>query len=187
MIGDAEDVSKRLRLTLPVHWFADSAPVLDGLLSGLSSAWATLFNLLQVVRAESRISTADADFLDLAAADYFGLDFARRSGEADNSFRNRLKWALQRKRVTRGALVDVAAQAGFTLRIFEPAQPGDTGAYNTPAGLAWNVSGGWGSLQMPFECLITAARGPSSFDAELWRGIAEAMPAGGAAWLRIES
>lgn len=187
MIGDAEDMRQRLRLTLPSHWFADSAPVLDGLLAGFSVAWTGLYNLLQFVRLQSRIQSATAGFLDLAATDFFGIGVSRRAQETDVPFRSRLQRAMLRQRGTRAALIDAASEAGFAVRIFEAAQPADTGVYNTCSGLAWNVSGGWGSLSMPFECLITAQRGPAAVDEALWQGIAETMPAGGVGWLRIES
>lgn len=187
MIGDAEDMRQRLRLTLPGRWFGDSAPVLDGLLAGFSDAWAGLYDLLQFVRLQSRIRSATSGFLDLAAQDFFGSGLARRPQEADDSFRSRLQRAMHRQRGTRAALVDAAGEAGFSVKIFEAAQPADTGAYGVPSGLAWNVSGGWGSLEMPFECLVTAQRGPAALDDALWQGIASVMPAGGAGWVRIEN
>jgi hypothetical protein len=187
MIGDAEDMRQRLRLTLPNDWFADISPVLDGLLAGLSVVWAGLYDLLQFVRLQSRIQSATAGFLDIAATDFFGSGLARRAQEADDAFRSRLQRAFRRQRGTRAALIDVASEAGFSVRIFEAAQPADTGVYNTCSGLAWNVSGGWGSLSMPFECLVAAQRGPDAVDDALWQGIADAVPAGGVGWLRIEN
>jgi hypothetical protein len=40
---------------------------------------------------------------------------------------------------------------------------------------------------MPFECLVAAQRGPDAVDDALWQGIADAVPAGGVGWLRIEN
>lgn len=187
MIGDADDMRSRLRLTLPAHWFSDSAPVLDGLLAGLSVLWAGLYNLLEFVRHQSRIATATGAFLDVAASDFFGAEVKRRLQEADTEFRARIQRAMRRERATRAAITDAAREAGFTVRIFEPARPADTGAYNVPSSIAWNVSGGWGSMQMPLECLITARRSASAVDGEFWPGIADAMPAGGVGWVHIEA
>lgn len=187
MTGDAEDMRQRLRLTLPSGWFADTAPVLGGLLAGLGVAWANLYDLLLFVRAQARIRSAVAQFLDLASRDYFGSRFPRRSSEGDDAFRSRLQRAMLRERGTRAAIVEAAEEAGFSVQIFEAAQPADTGAYNICSRLAWNTGGGWGSMQMPFECLITAQRGPDAQDDELWPGVGDSMPAGGAAWLRIQS
>lgn len=185
MIGDPDDMQQRLRLTLPTHWFADVAPVLDGLLAGLSAAWSSLYALLQLAKTQTRVATATTDFLDLAATDFFGSAVARRVGETDDAFRARLLKAMRRERATRASLADAAAEAGFTISIFEAARPADTGAYNVAAGLAWNGSGGWGSLEMPLECLVVATRGPAAIDDALLPSIADSLPAGGAAWVRI--
>ena len=132
MKGDAADMAARLRLGLPRRWFADQAPVLDGLLAGLASGWAGLHALLQEVRQQARLATATGGFLDLAAADLFGGTLGRRDGEADDAFRARIGRALHRERVTRAGLVDAAAEAGSTALVFEPARPGDTGVYRRP-------------------------------------------------------
>ena len=187
MIGDSPDMQQRLRLTLPTHWFADVAPVLDGLLAGLSVAWSSFYALLQLVKIQSRLATATDDFLDLAAVDFFGNAVARRTSETDAVFRARLLRAMRRERATRTSLADAASEAGFTVTIFEAARPADTGAYNVPAGLAWNTRGGWGSLEMPLECLVTAVRGAAAIDAALLPAIAESLPAGGVAWVRVTS
>ena len=187
MTGDPSDISLRLRLALPLRWFGDVAPILDGVLAGLSVAWAGFYSLLQLVRVQSRVRTATDEFLDLAAQDFLGNSWARRPQESDKQFRQRLLWAMGRERTTRASVVDAAAQAGFSVTIFEPAQPHDTGAYNVPLRLAWNFAGGWGSLEMPFESLITARAGTQSFSEELWQGVAEAVPAGGVGWVRVAS
>ena len=187
MTGDLQDFKARLRLTLPGNWFADSAPVLDGLLTGMSAAWVILYDLLGFVRQQTRIGTAAKAFLDLAAVDFFGTMLKRRSSESDDALRGRLRSAMRRERATRASIIDAAAQAGYSVWVFEPARPADTGAYNVAAGLAWGSTGAWGSLEMPFECLLVAHAGPTAFATELWPGVAAAMPAGGAAWLRIEN
>lgn len=201
MTGDAEDMRARLRLALPDRWFADpaepaapaaanretlpaGAPVLDGLLLGLGTAWAGLHALLGAVRRQSRRLTATGGFLDLSARDLFGGRLPRRSNEADGAYRDRIGRALRRDRGTRAALLDAAAEAGAgAVQVFEPAQPRDTGAYNGP-GLAWGVAGGWGSLAMPLECLVTVRRGAAT-DAAVQAALADALPAGGAAWVRV--
>jgi len=185
VIGDLSDFTKRLRLTLPAHWFSDVAPVLDGVLDGISAAWSSLYSLLEYVRGQTRIGTASDQFLDLAAADFLGAAFSRRLLETDAPFRARMLKAMRRQRVTRTALDEAAAANGFRIDIFEAARPADTGAYNVPSGLAWGSAGGWGSLNMPFECLIVAHPGADAVPSGLWTDIATAMPVGGAAWLRI--
>jgi len=185
MTGDAEDMRARLRLALPDRWFGDAAPVLDGLLTGLGAAWAGLYGLLGVVRRQSRRLTATGGFLDLSAQDLFGGRLPRRSGEADDVYRDRIGRALVRHRATRAAVLHAAAEAGAgAVRVFEPAQTQDTGVYGGP-GLAWGAAGGWGSLAMPLECLVVVQRGAAS-DADVQAALTEALPAGAAAWVRFE-
>ncbi len=185
MIGDKDDMRERLRLTLPDRWFADAPPIMDGVLAGLGSLWAGLHTLLGVVRLQSRLATTTGRFLDLASKDFFAGRVTRHTGETDGPFRLRLQRAMRRERGTRAALEAAAAEAGFTVRIFEPARLLDTGAYCVASGLAWGVAGGWGSVSMPLECLVTAERGRGAEDDALRAGLADALPAGGAAWLRI--
>ena len=185
MKGDQADVVSRLRLTLPEGWFSDDAPILDGLLSGLGAAWAGLYSLLSAVRLQSRLLTVTGQFLDLACSDFFGGRVSRRAFETDAALRTRLLSAMGRERATRAALIEAANDAGYSATIFEPARPADTGAYGYAGGIAWAVAGGWGSLTMPLECLITVtAQAPV---AAVEPTLAAAVPAGGAAWVRVAS
>lgn len=184
MTGDGDDMRSRLRLALPSRWFADAAPVLDGLLTGLGAAWAALHGLLGLVRLQSRLLTATAGFLDMSAQDLFGGRLPRRPNEADEVFRARIGRALHRGRATRAALLAAAAEEGAgAVRIFEPAQPRDTGVYGGP-GLAWGAAGGWGSLAMPLECLVVVQRSAAA-NAAVRAAMVEALPAGGVAWVRF--
>ena len=178
MIGDIADMQARLKRVLPARWFGDVTPILDGLLAGLGSSWADLFTLLNIVRQQSRIKTATAQFLDGAGQDFFGDRLIRRAGEADLAYRARLLQALGRSRATRAAVIDAAAAAGGAAVVFEPGQPRDTGVYGGP-GLGYGVAGGYGSLLMPFESLLVVTGG-----ADVIAAVAEAMPASGVAWVR---
>lgn len=182
MRGDAEDFVSRLKLTLPAGWFADDAPLLSGLLAGMGASWAGLFGLLGEVRLQSRVATATGQFLDLACRDFFGGRLARWGGETDPGLRARVARTMRRERGTRAGLIAAAAEAGYAARVFEPARPADTGAYNVASGLAWGVAGGWGSLAMPLECLVTVTA-VAPVDA-INPALADAVPAGGVAWLR---
>ena len=184
MIGDGEDMRRRLRLALPDRWFADTAPVLDGLLTGLGSAWSGLHGLLAVVRRQARLLTATGGFLDLVAQDLFGGRLARRSGEDDAAYRARVRRALVRGRATRAALIAAVQEAGGDARVFEPARPLDTGVYGGP-GLAWGAAGGWGSMTMPLECLVVVRRGGAD-DAAVLAAVSDALPVGGAGGVRFE-
>ena len=153
----------RLRAVLPVRWFPDSAPILDGLLSGLAVGWNFAYQQLQYVRAQTRILTASDIWLDIIARDYFGARLARHAGQSDADFRSTIQREIFRERGTRGAIVGVLQDlTGRTPLIFEPARTTDTGGYTSASGggggIAYGSAGGWGSLSLPFQCFITAYR-----------------------------
>jgi hypothetical protein len=158
MIGDAIDFKARLRAMLPVRWFPDTAPVLDALLGGLASAWASVYALLQYMRLMARISTAAGTTLDFIAGDYFGMTLVRRSGEADFFFAARIKAELLKPRATRAAVIAAVTRlTGIAPLVFEPSRPADTGAYNSAVSLGYGVAGGYGSYarQAQFYIIVT--------------------------------
>jgi hypothetical protein len=179
MVGDQQDIVSRLKDVLPLRWFPDETPILDGVLNGLAWGWAWCYQLLQFVRAQARLSTAQGEWLDLIAWDYLGARFARLAGQNDDSFRVGVQRELVRERGTRyavqSALVDLT---GREPGIFEPANPVDTGGYYDPSGLgggcAYGLTGGWGTLSLPFQCFVRAYRPTNS-------GIALVMGWGGTA------
>ncbi|MBW4091067.1 MAG: hypothetical protein HIU82_08160 [Proteobacteria bacterium] len=163
MQGDSEDMLSRLRAVLPSRWFPDNAPILGALLQGLAWSWSWCFGLVTYVRAQTRIATATDVWLDVIAEDFFGGYLGRRSGEDDGGLRRRIKLELFRDHATRAALasalIDMTGRAPV---IFEPARTADTGGYGGVAtagtGLGYGVAGGWGSLDLPFQCFVTAYR-----------------------------
>ena len=212
MIGDAGDMRSRLRAALPSRWFADVAPVLDGVLAGFADAWSRIFELLDYVRAQGRLASAVGDFLDLFARDFFPDGLRRRDGEGDDSYRARIRRSLLRQRATRPGLVAVVEElTGGTPDVFEPWRPADIGAWNVLGG--YGVAGRWGSLALPLQCFVTIRRpprhgiamvagygtgGPLEYgslamtggvvaDAEIMRVVAETMPASSIAWVRLEN
>ncbi len=184
MRGDAADMVRRLRLTLPDGWFADEAPVLRGVLAGFGSAWAWAYRLLDEVRLQTRLATASGRGLDVACRDFFGERLRRRAGELDRLLRQRLQMAMLRERGTRAGVIEAAAAVGWSVRVFEPAQPQDTGAWGVAGG--WCVAGGWGSLAMPLESFMTA-RPIGALQEPIGPEVAGAAPAGGVVWLRVTS
>lgn len=158
LAGSVADMMARMKSVLPIRWFGDSSPVLDSLLAGLSAVWATLYTLLQSVRAQSRIATASGVFLDIAAKDYFGDALMRRAGEADPAFSARIRANLLALKATRKALeIALFNLTGRKPKLFEPANPCDTGGYNTNT-LGYGVTGGYGSLAIPYQIFVTAFR-----------------------------
>lgn len=163
MIGDQQDILARLKATLPIGWFADETPVLDGMLAGLAQAWSWIYGFMTYVKNQTRIATATDTWLDIIAQDFFGSNLLRFPTQSDDAFRARITQELKRERGTRAALV--SALVDLTDRapdIFEPRQPNDTGCYGgsgiSSAALAYGVGGGWGSLQLPFQFFVTAYR-----------------------------
>ncbi|MCX7383184.1 MAG: hypothetical protein NT133_17635 [Alphaproteobacteria bacterium] len=157
MVGDQTDMVARLKAALPARWFADATPVLDGVLAGIASVWATHYAQLRAVIAQSRIATASGAFLDMIAGDFFGRRLGRRLTEADGAYRTRIQREMLRERATRAAMT--AALSDLTGRapdIFEPARPADTGAWN--GRLGYGAAGRWGSLMLPRQVFITAYR-----------------------------
>jgi hypothetical protein len=156
--GDTSDFVRRLRAALPNRWFPDDAPVLVGLLTGFAAIWSSLYDLLQYVVLNSRIATARGVFLDIVATDFFAGRITRKLSEPDGHFRTRILLEILRPRATRAsvdqALFDLTGQHPL---IFEPSLASDTGGYNV-GGVGYNVGGGYGSLQLPFQAFITAFR-----------------------------
>jgi hypothetical protein len=167
MTGDLVDIVLRLRSALPKRWFAEISPNLDALLGSIATPWVWLYKLIDYVVTQSRIATASDEWLDLIAVDYFGLDLRRKLGEADDLYRIRIHAALFRETATRAAIVGgLKALTAVEPVIFEPSNCRDTGGYGTRSGssalqgsgLAYGRAGGWGSLNLPYQFFVTAAR-----------------------------
>ena len=201
----------RLKATLPARWFADSTPVLDMVLTGLGDAASRLHALLEAARGQMRLGSATEGFLDLIARDFFGARLRRQAQEGDDAFRGRILRAMTRTRGTRSALIAAVKElTGTAPTIFEPSHTGDTGGYAS-GGIGWNTAGGWGSLALPLQSLVTVTRphgqgiallagygtgGPCSYaslsmiagqvtDADIYATVADAVPVATIAWTRI--
>ncbi len=181
MIGDAVDIAARLRSLLPTRWFADSAPVLDGMLAGAADMVAAAYGQVEYARAQTRIATATGSWLDLIALDFFGSRLRRIGAEADDGFRARILAAMFLPRATRAATSAAVQALGFgPPKLFEPSRPADTGAWNVALG--YGVGGGWGSLAMPFQVLVTL---PPRIDlGSAYAALTDVLPAGTIAWTR---
>ena len=163
MIGDPTDIQGRLKAVLPSRWFGDVSPVLDGVLAGLASAWATIYSLLTYAQLQTRVSTATDVWLDMAATDFFGADLPRRSNESDDAFRARILLEMVRARGTRPAVTATLTDlTGRTPVILEPWRPADTGVWGSAQGssygLGYGAAGRWGSLAIPYQFFVQAYR-----------------------------
>lgn len=153
--GDQNDFVARLRKLLPVGWFPDNAPILNAVLTGLSAMWAWAYDRAKYLQLQTRIATATEQWLDLIASDFIG-NFPRRASETDAQYRARIQAAILQVRGTRPALSQALTNlTGIAPIIFEPRRIQDTGAYNT-GNYAYNTTGGYGSMVLPYQCFIHA-------------------------------
>jgi hypothetical protein len=158
MTGDQSDIVARIKAVLPGRWFADSTPVLDGLLSGLAWAWSWVYCLLTFVRTQTRIATASGVWLDIIANDFFGTRLQRRPGQSDEALRLLIQSNLLAEHGTRQAIINAVQRlTGRVPAIFEPMRTSDTGGY-TIGGIGYGLAGGWGNMALPFQCFVTAYR-----------------------------
>jgi hypothetical protein len=156
MIGDAADMASRLLRVLPNNWFNSTAPLLNAIMLGLGNGWAAIYTLIGVVRSQARMITASGDFLDMAAADFFGGGLPRWPDESDAAYLIRIQQELLRPRGTRAALsLALTELTGKAPVIFEPALTSDTGGYRL-GGVGYCVGGGYGNLELPFQAFVTA-------------------------------
>lgn len=160
--GDQADVLLRLKSTLP-HWFGDSNPILDAVLTGLAWAGAFVYSLYAYAKLQTRIKTATDGWLDMIAADFFGTTLLRQANQSDASFRARIIINLFRERATRAGIIKVLEDlTGRTPTVFEPMRPADTGGYGVAQSLAYGLAGGYGSMLLPFQCFVDAYRPAST-------------------------
>jgi hypothetical protein len=158
MLGDFQDMARRMLTVLPRNWFGDAPPILGAVLNGLGTAMAAVYALIQAVIQQSRILTATCSYLDAVAVDFFGNTLERRLDEADTPFRTRICEELLRSRATRAALNTGLVQlTGRAPVIFEPARSSDTGGYNL-GGVGYCLAGGWGCLNLPYQFFLTIFR-----------------------------
>lgn len=155
--GDQQDIIRRIKATLP-NWFTDSTPYLDGLLAGFASVWSFIYSLYSYAALQTRIRTASDGWLDMIAADFFGTAVTRKPGQSDASFLNAIIINMFRERGTHSAVIKIlVALTGRAPTIYEPQNPGDTGAYRAPNS-GYGVAGAYGSLLLPAQAFVVAYR-----------------------------
>ena len=157
--GDQQDIFTRLRGYLP-RWFGDTAqsPVINALLQGLAYSGAYVYGLYAYAKQQTRILTSSDGWLDMIAADFFGLSVQRKSGQSDASFRANIVANLFRERGTRNAIVRVLADlTGRPPTIIEPNRPADCGAYDAP-NCGYDRAGAYGQVSLTYQAFVLAYR-----------------------------
>jgi hypothetical protein len=166
--GDQDDMQARIKAMLPASWFADSNPVLQAAIAGAAYALAFVYSLLSYAKKQTRIKTASDGWLDLIALDFFGGRIRRKTGEADNSFRSKIRINLFRQRGTRQAVIKVLEDlTGRTPDVFEQARTADVACLDH---MYLDVSR-LGSMDMTYEFFITAYRPEHQFQAGGFNGL----------------
>jgi hypothetical protein len=163
MVCNAANVQWWLKSVLPSRWFSDSTPVLDALLAGLAVGWALVHTALDYLRQQTRIATATDSWLDIISGDLFGKRLPRQLSENDNTYRLRIAKEIIRERCTRLAVSEAILDlTGKLPLLFETANCSDTGGYGSFSSgfsnrVGYNISGGWGSLSLPFQVFLTVS------------------------------
>ena len=157
--GDQQDIFARMRGYLP-RWFGDVAqsPILNGLLQGLAYSGAYVYGLYAYAKQQTRILTATDGWLDMIAADFFGLSVRRKAGQSDASFRANIVANLFRERGTRNAIIRVLTDlTGRPPTIIEPSRPADCGAYDAPNS-GYGMAGAYGQVSLTYQAFVQAYR-----------------------------
>ena len=157
--GDQQDIFARIRGYLP-RWFGDAAqsPILNGLLQGLAYSGAYVYGLYAYAKQQTRILTATDGWLDMIAADFFGLSVRRKTGQSDASFRANIVANLFRERGTRNAIIRVLTDlTGRPPTIIEPSRPADCGAYDAPNS-GYGMAGAYGQVSLTYQAFVQAYR-----------------------------
>ncbi|MDR9052050.1 hypothetical protein [Burkholderia multivorans] len=162
--GDISDITARLRSYLPAGWFPSDqtqTPILNAVLTGVTTILAGIYALYVYVKAQTRIGTATGGWLDLIAQDFFGTNLLRGFNESDSAFRAQIKVNLFRARGTRQSVIDILTElTGYAPKIIEPGLPADTGAYDL-GGVGYDVGGAYGDLPVA-QAFVIAYRQPGT-------------------------
>jgi hypothetical protein len=149
-----DGIYRRLIQQLPNWWGTDHEDV-DLILEGYITTNTLNYEQFEYVYQQMRLQTMEGNNLDLFSLDYFGGTLPRRTGENDNSYRNRISATLLQEKATRYGMENALfLLTGIEPRIFEPWNPYDCGAYNVPSTLGYNIAGNYGSGSYPGEVFI---------------------------------
>lgn len=151
------DMMARLVSLIPARWA--SGDKYAAVMAGLAGVLQAMFDLIEYARLQTRLRTVSGLWLDMAAADFLGRKFIRRTAESDDAFRARFLREIFRPRATRAAMASALEDlSGSPPKIFEPWNTGDTGAWGNGT-FAWGRAGSWGSMTLRNQAFVTPVAG----------------------------
>jgi len=200
--GSVDDFTARLRALLPVGWFPsppqgleeEEAPVLVAILTGFATVLTGIWVLMEECRSQIRLTTMSGAFLDMLAADYFGVDgLPQRASEGDSDYRARIVNSLVAPRNTRQAVRDaLVAVTGVEPVIIEPLNAADCHAQASLASPSCGGGVGYGCAGLRYgsqsggQFFLETALGQAS-DIQVIYQVIERTAAGGVTgWVREE-
>jgi hypothetical protein len=150
-----DGIYTRLIQQIPESWWGSLHPNTDLVLEGFITTAGLNYDQFNYVFLQLRLQTATGNNLDLISQDYFGGTLPRKTGENDDSFRNRISATLLQEKTTRYGMQNALfLLTGIEPTIFEPWNYYDCGAYNVPSSLAYNTVGSYGSGAYPGQVFI---------------------------------
>ena len=157
-IGSVADFISRIYKRFPSGWVGSpvNAPVFYALMTGLATAHANFYELVQFAGQMVYLQSSTGGWIDTWAYDFFGSFLLRNSGETDFSFINRMKSLLFAPTCTRDAIATAVQNiSGLTPVLVEPWRGPDTFALNVDT-FALGVAGAGrlGSLNLPFQAFV---------------------------------
>ena len=158
--GTQDDMFARLHAALPRGWFGDNPPNVNALQMGSAQAWAQVYSEICALHAQTRLQTATAPMLDIAAWDFYGPSLTRKPGETDGAFSFRIRQRVFSQVVTRSAIkTAVGAVTGTDPDIIETNRPADCGSYRV-GGAGYTTGGHYGTTvaQTPYQAFVTVYR-----------------------------
>jgi len=201
--GSVQDMALRVRRLLPVGWFPaadldsgdEQAPLLAGLLQGMGSVLSASWQLFQGVSGQLRLAMMTGSFLDMAAADYFGVSgLPRGNGEGDAVYRARIASSLVAPKNTRSAvLAAVQSVTGVMPYIIEPCNAADCHALASVGAAGCGGGYGYGSAGLRYghlggaQFFVETAPGMVSGVGVIGAAVARVTAAGVVGWVRVEA
>jgi hypothetical protein len=184
-VGDEDDFISRLFRMLPSRWFPFTQGTrIYATIAGFAQSFLANWSQIAYAQSQTRMTTINEGWVDIAAFDFFAGKLHRRIGESDEQLSLRIRAEVLRLRNTRAAVaqavLDITSKPAV---IFEAFNPGDTGGWDTYA-FGYDVAGGWGDSEMTFQAFINTSNafGGGIPQVTGWDGYAGGYDVGAIEW-----